>query len=40
MGHLQGADAVLFDLDDTVFSTNDRHLRILREYADLRVRDP
>lgn len=26
---------VVFDLDDTVFSTNDRHLRILREYADL-----
>ena len=26
---------VVFDLDDTLFSTNDRHLRILREYADL-----
>ncbi|NNN07369.1 MAG: hypothetical protein HKL90_15870 [Elusimicrobia bacterium] len=26
---------VVFDLDDTVFSTNDRHLRILREYAEL-----
>lgn len=26
---------VVFDLDDTVFSTSDRHLRILREYADL-----
>ncbi len=26
---------VVFDLDDTVFSTGDRHLRILREYADL-----
>ena len=26
---------VVFDLDDTVFSTNDRHLRILREFADL-----
>ena len=26
---------VVFDLDDTVFTTNDRHLRILREYADL-----
>lgn len=26
---------VVFDLDDTIFSTNDRHLRILREYADL-----
>ncbi len=26
---------VVFDLDDTLFSTNDRHLRILKEYADL-----
>lgn len=26
---------VVFDLDDTLFSTNDRHLRILREYAQL-----
>ncbi len=26
---------VVFDLDDTVFSTNDRHLRILLEYSDL-----
>jgi hypothetical protein len=26
---------VVFDLDDTVFSTGDRHLRVLREYADL-----
>jgi phosphoglycolate phosphatase-like HAD superfamily hydrolase len=26
---------VVFDLDDTLFSTGDRHLRILREYADL-----
>jgi hypothetical protein len=26
---------VVLDLDDTLFSTNDRHLRILREYADL-----
>lgn len=25
---------VVFDLDDTLFSTADRHLRILREYAD------
>ena len=32
---------VVFDLDDTVFSTNDRHLRILREYADLiETREP
>ena len=32
---------VVFDLDDTVFSTNDRHLRILREYSDLiENRDP
>ncbi|HXT01042.1 MAG TPA: HAD family acid phosphatase [Elusimicrobiota bacterium] len=32
---------VVFDLDDTVFSTNDRHLRILREYSDLiAARDP
>jgi hypothetical protein len=32
---------VVFDLDDTVFSTNDRHLRILKEYADLiRAREP
>jgi hypothetical protein len=32
---------VVFDLDDTVFSTNDRHLRILREYSDLiEARDP
>ena len=33
-----GADPgslVVFDLDDTLFSTGDRHLRILREYADL-----
>jgi len=26
---------VVFDLDDTLFSTSDRHLRILKEYADL-----
>ncbi|MDE2141170.1 MAG: hypothetical protein KGJ84_01990 [Elusimicrobia bacterium] len=26
---------VVFDLDDTLFSTNDRHLRILKEYADV-----
>lgn len=26
---------VVFDLDDTLFSTADRHLRILKEYADL-----
>lgn len=26
---------VVFDLDDTLFSTSDRHLRILREFADL-----
>jgi len=25
---------VVFDLDDTLFSTSNRHLRILREYAD------
>lgn len=32
---------VVFDLDDTLFSTNDRHLRILREYSDLiAARDP
>ena len=32
---------VVFDLDDTIFSTNDRHLRILREYADLiETREP
>jgi hypothetical protein len=32
---------VVFDLDDTVFSTNDRHLRILREYAELiEIREP
>lgn len=32
---------VVFDLDDTIFTTNDRHLRILREYADLvSTRDP
>jgi len=32
---------VVFDLDDTVFSTNDRHLRILREYSDvIASRDP
>ncbi len=32
---------VVFDLDDTLFSTNDRHLRILREYADvIERRDP
>lgn len=26
---------VVFDLDDTLFSTSDRHLRILKEFADL-----
>ncbi|MFI5345342.1 MAG: hypothetical protein ACHQ51_03100 [Elusimicrobiota bacterium] len=26
---------VVFDLDDTLFSTADRHLKILKEYADL-----
>jgi len=32
---------VVFDLDDTLFSTTNRHLRILREYADLvSSRDP
>lgn len=32
---------VVFDLDDTLFSTANRHLRILREYADLlETRDP
>ncbi len=32
---------VVFDLDDTLFSTNDRHLRILSEYAGLiEGRDP
>ncbi|MFI5348311.1 MAG: hypothetical protein ACHQ2Z_02100 [Elusimicrobiota bacterium] len=32
---------VVFDLDDTLFSTANRHLRILREFADLlETRDP
>lgn len=32
---------VVFDLDDTLFSTGDRHLRILREYAAvIEDRDP
>lgn len=28
-----GGALVVFDLDDTLFSTSDRHLRILKEYA-------
>ena len=30
----RGVAVVVFDLDDTLFSTADRNLRILREYAD------